>query len=164
MNVMKTFMNVVQKYMCHIISSILNEMKTHSFPFYRWKVWLRELLPGLHKVRGTQCGSWLWNPYFPLRACRTYHSILLHGCQRTSAIISFQFMLTESNYIFFESLEELGIYMKIFEKLIIFCMYMLVKFSLFSTAINPKESGNEIISSHLFWIYHLFRFHMRNIV
>lgn len=26
--------------------------------------------------------------------------------------------------------------------------YMLVKFSSFTTAINPKESGNEIVSSH----------------
>lgn len=72
-------------------------------------------------------------------------------------------MLTESNNVFFESLEELEIYIKIFEKLIIFCTYMLVKFS-FTIAMNPKESGNEIISSHLFWISHLFRFHMRNIV
>lgn len=52
-------------------------------------------------------------------------------------------MFTESNYKLVVQLEELGIYMKIFEKLIVFFMCMLVKVSPFTTAKNPKESGKK---------------------
>lgn len=55
-------------------------------------------------------------------------------------------MFTESNYKLVVPLGEIGIYMKIFEKLIVFFMCM-KKNSPFTTAINPKESGKK---SHLF--------------
>ena len=53
-------------------------------------------------------------------------------------------MFTENNYKLIVPVEELGMYMKIFEKLIAFCMCMFVfKVSRFTTFIKLKESGKE---------------------
>lgn len=61
-------------------------------------------------------------------------------------------MFTENNYKLIVPVEELGIYMKIFEKLIAFCMCMFVfKVSHFTTFIKLKIwQRKEILTSRLF--------------